>query len=182
MRRVRTSDSDPAPGLAELPFHILLALAMVRRTVTRLASGSGGIRWTAGIRRTGALYQALRRLTEEGLVTPVAGPDDVIRGGCNSLSPGSAAALSRRRRNAWPLSSALRGSVGCIRTGRDMRVYRWLVRLCPEALRREYGAAMEETMANRLARCARRGAMARVESVVARERRSRGPCDHGAMG
>ncbi len=32
-----------------------------------------------------------------------------------------------------------------------MRVYRWLVRLCPEALRREYGAAMEETMASRLA-------------------------------
>ncbi|HEY1308232.1 MAG TPA: ABC transporter permease [Vicinamibacterales bacterium] len=32
-----------------------------------------------------------------------------------------------------------------------MRVYRWLVRLCPEALRREYGAAIEETMARRLA-------------------------------
>jgi predicted permease len=32
-----------------------------------------------------------------------------------------------------------------------MRAHRWLVRLCPEALRREYGAAMEETMANRLA-------------------------------
>jgi predicted permease len=31
-----------------------------------------------------------------------------------------------------------------------MRVCRWLVRLCPEALRREYGAAMEETMASRL--------------------------------
>ncbi len=32
-----------------------------------------------------------------------------------------------------------------------MRAYRWLVRLCPEALRREYGAAMEETIAHRLA-------------------------------
>ena len=32
-----------------------------------------------------------------------------------------------------------------------MRVYRWLVRWCPDALRREYGAAMEETMAARLA-------------------------------
>ena len=32
-----------------------------------------------------------------------------------------------------------------------MRAYRWLVRLCPEALRREYGAAMEETIENRLA-------------------------------
>ena len=26
MRRMRTSDSDPAPGLTELPFHVLLAL------------------------------------------------------------------------------------------------------------------------------------------------------------
>jgi hypothetical protein len=32
-----------------------------------------------------------------------------------------------------------------------MRAYRWFVRLCPEALRREYGAAMEETIVNRLA-------------------------------
>ncbi len=32
-----------------------------------------------------------------------------------------------------------------------MRAYRWFVRLCPEALRREYGAAMEETIENRLA-------------------------------
>lgn len=31
-----------------------------------------------------------------------------------------------------------------------MRVYRWLLWLCPEALRREYGAAMEETFARRL--------------------------------
>jgi predicted permease len=32
-----------------------------------------------------------------------------------------------------------------------MRAHRWLLRLCPEALRREYSAAMEETIANRLA-------------------------------
>jgi hypothetical protein len=31
-----------------------------------------------------------------------------------------------------------------------MRPYRFLLRLCPEALRREYGAAMEETFARRL--------------------------------
>jgi putative ABC transport system permease protein len=45
-----------------------------------------------------------------------------------------------------------------------MRVYRWLLRLCPEALRREYGAAMEETMASRLAaaRAAGRGRAAKV--------------------
>jgi predicted permease len=45
-----------------------------------------------------------------------------------------------------------------------MRAYRWLVRLCPEPLRREYGAAMEETMASRLAaaRAAGRWRVARV--------------------
>ena len=32
-----------------------------------------------------------------------------------------------------------------------MRMYRWLLRLCPRALRAEYGAAMEETFARRLA-------------------------------
>ena len=32
-----------------------------------------------------------------------------------------------------------------------MRVHRWLLRLSPEALRQEYGAAMEDTIANRLA-------------------------------
>src|SRR5206468_4639041 len=30
-----------------------------------------------------------------------------------------------------------------------VRVYRWLIRLAPAALRREYGAAMEETFARR---------------------------------
>src|SRR5213594_3785827 len=31
-----------------------------------------------------------------------------------------------------------------------VRLYRWLIRLSPTALRREYGAAMEETFARRL--------------------------------
>jgi predicted permease len=45
-----------------------------------------------------------------------------------------------------------------------MRAYRWLLRLCPETLRRDYGAAMEEMMANRLAaaRAAGRWPMAKV--------------------
>jgi len=32
-----------------------------------------------------------------------------------------------------------------------MRLYRWLLRLCPKAFREEYGAAMEETFVRRLA-------------------------------
>jgi hypothetical protein len=39
-----------------------------------------------------------------------------------------------------------------------MRMYRWLLRLSPEALRREYGAAMEDMFARRLAEAQRRGA------------------------
>jgi len=38
-----------------------------------------------------------------------------------------------------------------------MRMYRWLLRLSPEALRREYGAAMEDMFARRLAEARRRG-------------------------
>ena len=77
MPRMRRSDSDPAPVLAELPFHILLALgdgpAHGYAIGQRVEEESGGRLDPT----TGALYQALRRLTEEGLVTPVAGPDDV---------------------------------------------------------------------------------------------------------
>jgi DNA-binding PadR family transcriptional regulator len=77
MKRMRTSDPDPAPGLAELSFHILLALGdgpshgyAIGQRIEEESSGRLDP-------TTGALYQALRRLTEEGLVTPVAGPDDV---------------------------------------------------------------------------------------------------------
>ena len=74
---MRTSDSDPAAVLAELSFHILLALgdgpSHGYAIGQRVEDESGGRLDPT----TGALYQALRRLTEEGLVTPVAGPGDV---------------------------------------------------------------------------------------------------------
>ena len=49
-----------------------------------------------------------------------------------------------------------------------MRMYRWLLRLSPEALQREYGAAMEDMFARRLAEARRRGAGC-VAHVWARE-------------
>ena len=77
MRHMRTTDTDPAPGLGELPFHILLALgdgpSHGYAIGQRVEEESGGRLDPT----TGALYQALRRLTEEGLVTPVATPDEV---------------------------------------------------------------------------------------------------------
>ena len=77
MRRMRTSEPTAAPSLAELPFHILLALgdgpSHGYAIGQQIEEQSGGRLDPT----TGALYQALRRLTEEGLVTPVDAPDDV---------------------------------------------------------------------------------------------------------
>ena len=74
MRRMRTSE-PAAPSLAELPFHILLALgdgpSHGYAIGQQIEEQSGGRLDPT----TGALYQALRRLTEEGLVTPVDAPD-----------------------------------------------------------------------------------------------------------
>jgi predicted permease len=49
-----------------------------------------------------------------------------------------------------------------------MRMYRWLLRLSPPSLRREYGAAMEEMFARRMAE-ARRSGFGRRAYVCARE-------------
>ena len=77
MRRMRTPEPTSAPSLAELPFHILLALgdgpSHGYAIGQQIEEQSGGRLDPT----TGALYQALRRLTEEGLVTPVDAPDDV---------------------------------------------------------------------------------------------------------
>ena len=68
---------DPPPALPDLVFHVLLALGpgpshgyaigkdVEEQSVGRLDP------------TTGALYQVLRRLTEDGMVTPVDGPGDV---------------------------------------------------------------------------------------------------------
>ena len=49
-----------------------------------------------------------------------------------------------------------------------MRIYRWLLRLSPHSLRRDYGAAMEEMFARRMADAARSGAWRRTY-VLCRE-------------
>ena len=49
-----------------------------------------------------------------------------------------------------------------------MRMYRWLLRLSPDALRREYGAAMEDMFARRLIE-ARRAGLGRVAHLWGRE-------------
>ena len=68
---------DPAPALPDLVFHVLLALG--HGPSHGYAIGQDVEEQSAGRLdpTTGALYQVLRRLTEEGLVIPVEGPGDV---------------------------------------------------------------------------------------------------------
>ena len=70
-------DDAPSPALPDLVFHVLLALGQgpshgyaIGKDVEEQSDGRLDP-------TTGALYQVLRRLTDDGLVTPVSGPDDV---------------------------------------------------------------------------------------------------------
>jgi DNA-binding PadR family transcriptional regulator len=71
------NDTDRTTALPDLVFHVLLALGpgpshgyAIGKDVEEQSGGRLDP-------TTGALYQVLRRLTEEGLVTPVDGPGDV---------------------------------------------------------------------------------------------------------
>lgn len=71
------TDDDAPPALADLAFHILLALGhgpshgyAIGKDVEEQSGGRLDP-------TTGALYQVLRRLTEEGLIAQVSGPSDV---------------------------------------------------------------------------------------------------------
>jgi DNA-binding PadR family transcriptional regulator len=71
-------DSDTSgPVLSDLAFHVLLALGpgpshgyAIGQDIEEQSSGRLDP-------TTGALYQVLRRLTDDGLIAPVAGPGDV---------------------------------------------------------------------------------------------------------
>lgn len=70
-------DEDAPQALPDLTFHILLALGegpshgyAIGKDVEEQSGGRLDP-------TTGALYQVLRRLTDEGLVAPVDGPSDV---------------------------------------------------------------------------------------------------------
>ena len=74
----RTTDEKDGftPALSDLAFHILLALGdgpahgyAIGKDVEEQSGGRLDP-------TTGALYQALRRLTEEGLIAPTEGPGD----------------------------------------------------------------------------------------------------------
>jgi DNA-binding PadR family transcriptional regulator len=74
---MKEADTSPALALPDLVFHVLLALGpgpshgyAIGKDVEEQSGGRLDP-------TTGALYQVLRRLTEEGLVSPVAGPEDV---------------------------------------------------------------------------------------------------------
>ena len=68
---------DPTPALPDLVFHVLLALGQGPShgyAIGQDVEEQSGGRLDP---TTGALYQVLRRLTDEGLAVPVDGPGDV---------------------------------------------------------------------------------------------------------
>jgi DNA-binding PadR family transcriptional regulator len=70
-------DPVPAPAIPDLVFHVLLALGHGPShgyAIGKEVEEQSGGRLDP---TTGALYQVLRRLTDEGLAVPVSGPDDV---------------------------------------------------------------------------------------------------------
>jgi DNA-binding PadR family transcriptional regulator len=76
MNRTMHAKGESAPALADLAFHILLALGdgpshgyAIGKDVEERSAGRLDP-------TTGALYQALRRLAEEGLIASAAGPQD----------------------------------------------------------------------------------------------------------
>jgi DNA-binding PadR family transcriptional regulator len=71
------ADEEPPQALPDLTFHILLALGQGPShgyAIGKDVEEQSGGRLDP---TTGALYQVLRRLTDDGLVTPVIGPEDV---------------------------------------------------------------------------------------------------------
>jgi DNA-binding PadR family transcriptional regulator len=108
---------DPAggqPALTDLAFHILLALGegpthgyAIGRDVEERSGGRLNP-------TTGALYQALRRLAEDGLITPAASPPaaDPRRKYYSLTSRGRRAAADEARRMD-----------GLVRTARQRRLY-----------------------------------------------------------
>ena len=76
MPRHHDDRHDMTPALSDLAFHILLALGdgpshgyAIGKDVDERSGGRLDP-------TTGALYQALKRLTDDGLVEPVDGPDE----------------------------------------------------------------------------------------------------------
>jgi DNA-binding PadR family transcriptional regulator len=69
-------DDAPAPALSDLAFHILIALG--NGPSHGYAIGKDVEEQSAGRLdpSTGALYQALHRLTDEGLIAPADGPGE----------------------------------------------------------------------------------------------------------
>ena len=77
MKRMKDPDPAPAQSLPDLVFHVLLALG--HGPSHGYAMGKDVEEQSGGRLdpTTGAIYLVLRRLTEVGLVAPVAGPDYV---------------------------------------------------------------------------------------------------------
>ena len=114
MPRHQDTRRDMTPALSDLAFHILLALGdgpshgyAIGKDVDQRSDGRLDP-------TTGALYQALRRLTDDGLVQPVDGPDEAD-------SRRKYFALTSRGRRAAAAEAARLDAL--VRTARQRKLY-----------------------------------------------------------
>jgi DNA-binding PadR family transcriptional regulator len=114
MRRMPGERTTPLPALSDLAFHILLALGdgplhgyAIGQHIEHESKGRLDP-------TTGALYQALRRLTEEGLIQPADGPGDAD-------SRRNYFALTRQGRRAAAHEAARLDAL--VRTARERKLY-----------------------------------------------------------
>ena len=137
--------------MSDLEFHVLLALGegpshgyAIGKAVEEQSDGQLDP-------TTGALYQVLRRLSDDDLIAAVPTPKDTDpRRRYFALDPARAA--RRGRRGGPPRRVGENGAqTPALPATRVMTIYRWLLRIAAPSLARDYGAAMEDMLAAQLA-------------------------------
>ncbi len=114
MSRMSDEDAEPASALPDLAFHILLALGdgpLHGYAIGKDVEARSGGRLDP---TTGALYQALRRLAEDGLIAPAEAPGDAD-------ARRNYYALTRNGRRAAALEAARLEAL--VRAARQLKLY-----------------------------------------------------------
>ena len=141
--------------LSDLAFHVLLALGEGPShgyAIGKAVEEQSGGRLDP---TTGALYQVLRRLSEDGFIAEVDGPKDAdARGAISRLTRPGPTRPRRRKRRGSTRWCAPRGNAGSFRSARDA-IYRWLLRLAAPTSRATTRPRWKRCWRARLARSAR---------------------------
>ncbi len=137
--------------MSDLEFHVLLALGegpshgyAIGKAVEDQSNGQLDP-------TTGALYQVLRRLSDEELIAAVPTPKETDpTPAVFLLDPARATRGGRRGGTPRRVGENGAETTPLPATG-VMSIYRWLLRIAAPSLARDYGAAMEDMFAARLA-------------------------------